>query len=196
LPIFADTKETLLFCGESLPEACQISARSCAFSSFGPISPVSLHSHVFNFVAVLAGCSEFDSGQFGFPARLAVYGLSEGLGFLRGKVWVLRYREDVVVADGTLGRIQRSIVLGPFVRKKEALREAEKHLRPFNTGDFRPQAAITLDDFWHSYFMPEILPTLKHSTRKLYSSLAGKHLLPYFGPLKLSEIQRVQIQHS
>jgi hypothetical protein len=40
-----------------------------------------------------------------------------------------------------------------------------------------------------------MLPTLKHSTRKLYSSLASKHLLPYFGELRLSEIQRVQIQH-
>jgi integrase len=119
----------------------------------------------------------------------------KGTVFLRGKVWVLRYREDIVKPDGTLGRLHRSIVLGPFTKKKEALREAERHLRPFNHGAFRPQAAITLDDFWHRYFVPEMLPTLKVSTRKLYSSLASKHLVPYFGPLKLSEIQRVQIQH-
>jgi len=128
-----------------------------------------------------------------FPVARPRY--QKGSVFLRGKVWVLRYREDVVEADGTLGRLHRSIVLGPFVKKKEALREAEKHLRPFNHGAFRPQAAIMLDDFWHRYFVPEMLPTLKHSTRKLYSSLASKHLLPYFGELKLSEIQRVQIQH-
>jgi hypothetical protein len=49
---------------------------------------------------------------------------------------VLRYREDVVEGDGTLGRLNRSIVLGSFTKKKEALREAEKHLRPFNHGAF------------------------------------------------------------
>ena len=97
--------------------------------------------------------------------------------------------------DRTLGRVHRSVVLGSFTKKKEALREAERHLRPLNHGAFRPQATITLDEFWHRYFVPEMLPTLKISTRKLYVSLAGKHLLPYFGAVRLIEIQRVQIQH-
>lgn len=119
----------------------------------------------------------------------------KGSVFRRGKVWVLRYREDIVKPDGTLGRLHRSIVLGALSKKKEALREAERRLRPFNAGAFRPQAVITLDDFWHRYFVPEMLPTLKVATRKLYSNLASKHVLPYFGSFKLSEIQRVQIQH-
>ena len=119
----------------------------------------------------------------------------KGSVFLRGKVWVLRHREDIVNPDGTLRRVHRSVVLGSFTKKKEALREAERHLRPLNHGAFRPQATITLDEFWHRYFVPEMLPTLKISTRKLYVSLAGKHLLPYFGAVRLIEIQRVQIQH-
>jgi hypothetical protein len=119
----------------------------------------------------------------------------KGSVFPRGKVWVLRFREDIVKPDGTLGRLHRSMVLGSFTKKKEALPEAEGRMRPHNLGAFRPQAAITFDDFWHRYFVLEMLPTLKISTRKLYSSLASKHLVPYFGPLKLSEIQRAQIQH-
>lgn len=118
----------------------------------------------------------------------------KGSVFLRGKVWVLRYREDILNLDGTLGRLHRSIVLGSFSKKKEALREAERRLRPFNHGAFRPQSVITFDDFWHSHFVPDMLPTLKASTRNLYKNLASKHLVPYWGPLKLSEIQRVQIQ--
>jgi integrase len=43
--------------------------------------------------------------------------------------------------------------------------------------------------------VPEILPTLKYSTRKLYGCLTDKHLLPYFGNERLSDIQRVQVQH-
>ncbi len=126
---------------------------------------------------------------------MARHRYQKGFVFLRGRVWVLRFREDVVEADGTLGRRHRSIVLGPFLKKKEALREAEKHLHPFNQGAFKPQAAITLDEFWHRYFVPEMLPTLKFSTRKLYASLTNKHLLPYFGQQKLSEIQRLEVQH-
>jgi integrase len=108
---------------------------------------------------------------------------------------VLRYREDYINADGSLGRRQPSVVLGSFPKKKDALRAADIFLRPFNSGAVRPQSAITLNDFWHVYFVPEILPTLKVSTRKLYASLAKKHLLPYFGKQRLSDIQRVQVQH-
>ena len=109
--------------------------------------------------------------------------------FQRGKVWVLRYREDFIKPDGTLGRRQPSIVLGAFTLKKEALRAAEVYLRPFNSGAIRPQSTITLNDFWHVHFVPDILPTLKISTRKLYCSLAKKHVLPYFGKQRLSDIQ-------
>ena len=108
---------------------------------------------------------------------------------------MLRYREDYVKLDGTIGRRQPSVVLGPFAGKKEALRAADVFLRPFNSGAVRPQSTITLDDFWHLYFVPEILPTLKVSTRKLYVSLAAKHLLPYFGEQRISDLQRVQVQH-
>jgi len=108
---------------------------------------------------------------------------------------VLRYREDYINADGTLGRRQPSVVLGSFPLKKEALRAADVFLRPFNSGAVRPQSAISLNDFWHVYFVPEILPTLKVSTRKLYVSLANKHLLPYFGGQRVSDLQRIQVQH-
>jgi len=108
---------------------------------------------------------------------------------------VLRYREDFIKPDGSMGRRQPSIVLGAFPRKKDALRAADVFLRPLNNGALRPQSAITLDDFWHVYFVPEILPTKKHSTCKLYVSLAKTHLIPYFGEQRISDLQRVQIQH-
>lgn len=108
---------------------------------------------------------------------------------------MLRYREDYLNTDGTMGRRQPSIVLGDFPKKKDALRAADIFLRPFNSGAVRPQSTITLNDFWHLYFVPEILPTLKFSTRKLYGCLAKKHLLPYFGEQRISDVQRIQVQH-
>ena len=119
----------------------------------------------------------------------------KGCVFQRGEVWVLRYREDFIKPDGTLGRRQPSVVLGAFPAKKQALLAAEVFLRPFNSGAVRPQSTIILEDFWHVHFVPDILPTLKISTRKLYNSLASRHILPYFGKQRISDIQRVQVQH-
>ena len=66
--------------------------------------------------------------------------------------------------------------------------------RGLNSATFQPQTVITLREFWESYFVPEMLPTLKHSTRKMYTSLMTKHLLPYFGKRKLAEIGAVHVQ--
>ncbi len=114
--------------------------------------------------------------------------------FKRGKNWVLRYRQDLLNSDGSLGKTHRSIVLGSLTSKKEARRAADAHLLQYNTGVRRPQAALTMGDFWFKYFQPEILPTLKFSTRRLCGTLATKHLLPEFGQQRLCDIARVQIQ--
>jgi len=113
--------------------------------------------------------------------------------YRNGKAFT-RYREDVLDSDGTLRRIQRCVTLGEFPKKKDALRTAEALLRPLNSGAFQPQMMITLAEFWERYFLLEMLPTLKYSTQKMYASLAGKHLLPYFGKHKLHEIRRLQVQ--
>lgn len=113
---------------------------------------------------------------------------------LRSGNWELRYRDDLFDAAGKLHRRHRSVVLGRFSHKKQALRAAEAFLRPLNQGTCRPQMDITLSDFWSRYFEPEVLPTLKFSTRRLYRCLARKHLLPWAGEWKLSNFTPVQIQ--
>ena len=112
----------------------------------------------------------------------------------RGRNWVLRYREDILNPDGSLGRAHRSIVLGPLDGKKAARRAAENYLGEINTGQRRPQAAISFEDFWRRYFEREILPNRKYSTQQVYRYLAGKHLLPYFGSQRLCDISRHDVQ--
>jgi integrase len=112
----------------------------------------------------------------------------------KGKNWVLRYREDILNTDGTIGRIHRSLVLGALRSKREAQRAADACLRKINDGARQPQATITLTDFWDTYFEPEILPTLKYSTQKLNRILAAKHLLPTLGNHKLCDLSRMHIQ--
>ena len=114
--------------------------------------------------------------------------------FRKGKNWVLRYREDVLNPDGSAGRVHRSVVLGVLRTRREAERAADTHTRGINDGAHRPLATITLKDFWESYFEPEILPTLKYSTRELYQILARKHLLPGLGAQKLCDVSRLQVQ--
>lgn len=118
-----------------------------------------------------------------------------GCVFLRGKKWVLRYRVDAIQADGNLTRIHRSIVLGPFTRKKDAWQAAQVHLNRVNIAACQPQVVMSFAEFWDRYFIPEVLPTVKTSTRKLYMSLAKNHILPCLGDRRLDEIHRVEIQH-
>jgi integrase len=114
--------------------------------------------------------------------------------FKRGKNWVLRYREDIRNSDGSIGRRHRSVVIGYVVSKKEAKRQADMLLREINNRDRQPQSAMTFTDFWHRYFVPEVLDKRKFSTRQVYGYLANKHLLPFFGTCRLCELSRADVQ--
>ena len=112
----------------------------------------------------------------------------------KGKNWVLRYREDVLNPDASAGRIHRSVILGPLRTRREAESAADTYTRKINDSSRRPVATITLADFWETYFEPEILPTLKYSTRQLYKILTEKHLLPALGHQRLCDLGRIHIQ--
>ena len=61
----------------------------------------------------------------------------------RRKVWIARWREDVIRPDGSLGRIQRSIVLGlvsEIPTRRQAQTQLDQHLHMLNQGQQRPQA--------------------------------------------------------
>ena len=115
----------------------------------------------------------------------------------RNKVWVARWREDVLGSDGRLQRIRRSIVLGtlasiPTRRRARALLDAK--LCDLNSGRHQPQSAMPFNHFIEEVWRPTILPTMKYSTQKLYPHLLRRHLLPAFGDRPLCDIRRVDIQ--
>jgi len=114
--------------------------------------------------------------------------------FKRGKNWVLRYREDIRNPDGSIERLHRSVVLGQLASKKEAKREADILLRDINSGHRHPQSCLTFADFWHGYFVSEVLDKRKFSTRQVYGYLADKHLLPFFGGHRLCDLSRPDVQ--
>ena len=112
----------------------------------------------------------------------------------KGKNWVLRYREDILNPDGTVGRIHRSVVLGVLRTKGETQRAADACLLKINDGSRQPQSHMTLRDFWNTCFEPEILLTLKYSTQDLYRLLVTKHILPTLGNHTLCDFSRLHIQ--
>ncbi len=120
--------------------------------------------------------------------------------FVRGKrrkVWVARWREDVILADGSAGRVMRSVVLGPvseIAGRREARRLLDAHLNPINQGQFRSEATMLFSKFIAECFEPGLLPTLKFATQEIYSFLLRKHLTPRFGDYRLCDISRAEIQ--
>jgi integrase-like protein len=115
----------------------------------------------------------------------------------REKVWVARWWEDVINADGTMGRMRRSIVIGTvaeFATRRLAMRALSERLRSLNSGSQRPQAMRTLKDFVQMDWEPVVLPTLKYATRRHYKYMLGVHLIPIFGERRLPDISREAIQ--
>ena len=119
---------------------------------------------------------------------------------LRGrsnKVWVARWREDVLGLDGAVQRVRRSLVLGTLASiptRRQARVFLDAKLCDLNAGRRQPQSAMPFRNFIEEVWRPAILPTMKFSTQKLYSHLLLRHLLPVFGDRPLCDIRRVDIQ--
>ena len=133
--------------------------------------------------------------------RMARCQYHNGCLFVRGKrrkMWVARWREDVILADGTASRVMRSVVLGPvseIAGRREARRLLDSYLSPINQGQYRPEATMLFSKFVSECFEPGVLPTLKFATREVYSALLRKHLTPRFGDQRLCDITRIEVQH-
>src|ERR1017187_9531400 len=111
----------------------------------------------------------------------------------RQKVWVARWWEDVINADGTMGKMRRSTVIGTvaeFATRRLAMNALSERLRFLNSGSQRPQTMRTLKEFVQKDWEPVVLPTLKYATQKHYKYVLGAHLIPTFGGFRLSDISR------
>ena len=124
----------------------------------------------------------------------------DGCLFVRGKkrkMWVARWREDVIQPNGTVERVLRSEVLGPvsdIAGRREARILLQSRLASLNSGQRRAEATMPFAAFVTEHFEPVVLPTLKHATQEIYSFLLRKHLLPRFRDSRLCDITRADIQ--
>lgn len=98
----------------------------------------------------------------------------DGSLFVRGtrrKVWVARWREDVIREDGTMGRIHRKVVLGAVneLSRREAMRLLQARVAEVNQGRRRTIPTMTLETFAREHWQAGALLALKPSTRAITS---------------------------
>ena len=89
----------------------------------------------------------------------------------RKKMWVARWWEDVIAPNGTVERLRRSENLGSVAEiptRRQAEQLLAERLRSINSSEFRPHSSETFREYAEMMWLPEVLPTVKHSTKKHY----------------------------
>jgi integrase len=113
-----------------------------------------------------------------------------------GNRWFGRWREDVLLTDGTIKRLRRKQVLGTIEElptKKLAQRELARRLEPVNHEDYRPTSTVTFGLFAKKW-MKEIMLHHKPSSQSSERSVINVQLLPFFGEHQLRNINLEMIQ--
>jgi integrase-like protein len=117
--------------------------------------------------------------------------------FTGGK-WRGRWREDIVLADGAVRRLNRKKILGTkedFETKRQAQRALDLFLAPINASDYRPTYRITFLEFARRW-SEKVKPIAYKEGGS--QATAGRHvkgkLIPAFGKLELKEITTEVLQ--
>jgi len=113
--------------------------------------------------------------------------------------WKLRWREDVVAADGTVRRARMSTVIarceGPgALTQRKAQREAyDRVLSKVNQAELVPQSLMKLKDFVEKRFTPEHVLSLKPGGQVHYR-VNLPHVIKDLGELSLREVKPHHVQ--
>ena len=114
----------------------------------------------------------------------------------RRKVWVLRWREDVLQPDAAVIRIQRAETLGPVstITRQQARAILQERVGTLNQSQRRPQATMAFEEFVRVQWRPNAELALKKSTVKYYGSQLDRHIFPALGSCSLCELSRGRIE--
>jgi integrase len=117
-------------------------------------------------------------------------------GVPRNGLWVGRWREDVIQADGTITRPYKWEVLGTirdYPTRKLALRALEARLSTVNSPTYRARPTATLAEFasrWDATVLSQHKPSTQSSTR----SQLRKWLLKDLGNCALKDLDGQRLQ--
>jgi integrase len=115
----------------------------------------------------------------------------------RRKVWVVRWRENVLSDDGVVRRVRRSQVIGTVTElptRRDAQNKVEERLRPINAGTSKPESSMSFGSFVETQWKVLALPNFKASTQHGYKTVLVKHVLPEWKSWRLRDIERLAVQ--
>jgi integrase len=117
---------------------------------------------------------------------------------LRGKekLWVARWREDVIRLDGSIHRVRKCEVIGTlkeFKTRRLAERELEQRLSEVNSLNYTPRPTATFAQF-AAKWEKDVLTLHKPSTGSADRSRIRKHLLPELGKFCMKDISTAHVQ--
>jgi hypothetical protein len=101
----------------------------------------------------------------------------------RGSGLAIRWREPILLPDGTIKYRRRYLALGEISYKEAARRLAEKLAE---SGSAREPIPIVTFREHSARWMRDILPMYKFSVRESYKMIVEKHLIPRFGDTLVS----------
>lgn len=116
--------------------------------------------------------------------------------YLKGKNWMGRWREDVILSDGSVKRERKTQAIGTLAEyptKKLARRRLEVMLARVNSLTYRPGRVATLAEFVERW-RTDVLSQHKQSTIAAAESHLRSHLIPAFGACRLEEITPEAVQ--
>ncbi|HZQ68386.1 MAG TPA: site-specific integrase [Terriglobales bacterium] len=108
-----------------------------------------------------------------------------------GKVWYGRYREDALTPDGKVIRRARNVRLGTI--KELPSRAAAVVDLQGKMAVQKLRTVLTFSDLFERWKLAE-LATMKPSTARYYQKLLRAHVLPIFGNMEISNINREDVQ--
>lgn len=114
----------------------------------------------------------------------------------RKKVWVARWREDVIREDGTVARTHRKVVLGAIndLSRREAMAILQARVSEVNQGRRRAIPTMTLAKFAREQWQAGVLLALKPSSARYYQYQLDKYILPALGSCRICDVSRARIQ--
>jgi integrase len=114
----------------------------------------------------------------------------------RKKVWVARWREDVIREDGTMARTHRKVVLGAVneLSRREAMAILQARVSEVNQGRRRATPMMTLAKFAREHWQAGVLLALKPSSARYYQYQLDKYILPALGSCRICDVSRTRIQ--
>ncbi len=116
--------------------------------------------------------------------------------FTKGK-YIGRWREDVILPDGKVKRVNRKKILGTkedYATVREARRALDVLLAPVNALNYKPTHRITFAEFGQRW-LEKVLPTYKiGGSQVTVGRQVRNRLMPIFGNLDLKDITAEVVQ--